>query len=274
MKITEVPARSYIAKSKLGDLCINPYAGCGHGCLYCYAYYMAKWTGHEEEPWGSFVDVRWTDRPIDLEKIKGRDIIIGTVTDPYQPVEERYRVTRYILEQLINSECSITVITKGKLITRDIDLFKKISKTSDFMTMLSINGVDNKTWSSMENTSSIEDRVSALKKLHQSGIKTGVFVAPIIPGMSDWKKVIEDTREFTDWYQFETLSLGGNADHKRNFLRWVLFNRKELWDKYHDVYVNGNVQWIKDIESEVKKYCQDHGIDGGFGGLAPHHLTF
>lgn len=274
MKITEVPARSYIAKSKLGDLCINPYAGCGHGCLYCYAYYMAKWTGHEEEPWGSFVDVRWTDRPIDLEKIKGRDIIIGTVTDPYQPVEERYRVTRYILEQLINSECSITVITKGKLITRDIDLFKKISKTSDFMAMLSINGVDNKTWSSMENTSSIEDRVSALKKLHQSGIKTGVFVAPIIPGVSDWKKVIEDTREFTDWYQFETLSLGGNADHKRNFLRWVLFNRKELWDKYHDVYVNGNVQWIKDIESEVKKYCQDHGIDGDFGGLAPHHLTF
>ena len=81
MIIREIGSRDYLAKSKLGDLCINPYAGCEHACIYCYAYYMAKWSGHEGEPWGSFVDVKWADKKIDHKKIKGRNLqIIITVT--------------------------------------------------------------------------------------------------------------------------------------------------------------------------------------------------
>ena len=274
MRIGEVPARSYLAKSKLGDLCINPYAGCGHGCLYCYAYYMAKWTGHEGEPWGSFVDARWTDKPINLKKIKGRDITIGTVTDPYQPLEEKARVTRYILEQLVGAECNIQIITKSAMVTRDVELFRKISRSASIMITLSINGVDERTRSSMENTSSTSDRINALEILHREGINTGVFVAPILPDISDWRAVVEHTKAYADHYQFETLSLGGNADHKRNFLRWVLLNRHDLWDVYHKIYIEGNVDGIRRIEKEVREYCEQHGINADFGGLAPHHLTY
>lgn len=272
--IKEIESRDYIAKSKLGDLCINPYVGCEHACLYCYAYYMAKWSGHDFEPWGSFVDVKWTKKPINLKRIRGRDITIGTVTDPYQPCEGKYKVTRHILEELQGAECKIRIITKGSLVCRDIDLLKSLSETAEVTVMESINDTTEEVRRTMDCASPIHMRMAALEQLHESGIRTGVFIAPILPGISDWKGVIETVRGFTDEFWFETLSLGGNAEHKRQFLRWVLFKRKDLWDLYHSIYVGGNVEPISLLKKEIEQYCADAGIDGNFGGLAPHHLTY
>lgn len=272
--IKEIEATNYIAKSKLGDLCINPYVGCEHACLYCYAYYMAKWSGHDYEPWGSFVDVKWTKKPIDIKKLKGRDITIGTVTDPYQPCESKYRVTRSILEQLVGVECALRIITKSSLVVEDLPLLQKISQTADLTVFESINDATEDIRKTMDNASPIESRVEALSVLRGHGVRTGVFIAPILPGISDWKAVIERVKDITDEMWFETLSLGGDAEHKRQFLRWVLFNRKDLWDLYHDIYINGNVQEIVRIKEEIQEYCRQEGIDGNFGGLSPHHLTF
>lgn len=272
--IKEVEATNYIAKSKLGDLCINPYTGCEHACLYCYAYYMAKWSGHDFEPWGSFVDVKWTKKPIDIKKLKGRDVTIGTVTDPYQPCESKYRVTRSILEQLIGVECTLRIITKSAAVLRDLDLLQVLSRTADLTVFESISGTPEKTRRTMEKASSTGARIDAVCKMHTEGIKTGVFVAPILPGITDWKSVLEVLDGFVDEWWFETLSLGGDAEHKRQFLRWVLFNRKDLWNLYHDIYINGNVKPIEDIKEEVERYCSEHGIKGNYGGLSPHHLTY
>lgn len=272
MIIKEVGARDYVAKSKLGDLCINPYAGCEHGCTYCYAYYMAKWSGHEGEPWGTFVDVKWADKKIDLEKIKGRNLQIGTVTDPYQPAERRYRVTRWVLEQLIGAECRIQIITKGALVARDIDLLQKLSETADLRVMMSVNTLDDEERASLDRSSPVADKLQALKDLNSAGVKTGIFIAPILIGVTDWRAIIEETREYVGEYWFETLSCKG--PFKRDMLRWVLRNHKCLWDVYHDIYVDGKFDAMYALADEVERYCEENGIKGNFGGLYPHHLTY
>lgn len=271
MIIKEVGARDYIAKSKLGDLCINPYAGCEHACVYCYAYYMAKWSGHEGEPWGSFVDVKWADKKIDHNKIRGRNLQIGTVTDPYQPAEERYRVTRWILEQLVGAECKLQIITKGALVARDTELLLKIGETSDVRVMMSINTFDEEVRKSLDLSSPVEDKLAALKTLHNAGVKTGVFIAPLLIGITDYKAIIEETKDYVGEYWFETLSCGGS--YKRDMLRWVLFNHKDLWDVYHDIYVDGKFDKMYEVAKEVEDYCKENGVNGRFEALYPHHLT-
>ena len=129
MKIKKIKAKSIIVKSNLpeGDFVINPYIGCQHGCKYCYARFMKRFTGHTE-PWGSFVDVKINAPdliPKDTNKYKNKSIVISSVTDPYQPIERKYKLTRKILEKLVPFQPHLNLITKSDLVIRDIDLFKQ-----------------------------------------------------------------------------------------------------------------------------------------------------
>ena len=106
MEIKEIKVKSIIVKSGLpgADFVINPYVGCVHACRYCYARFMKRFTGHLE-PWGDFVDVKINGPdliPSRLDKYKDKSVIIGSVTDAYQPIENRYKLTRKILEKLID----------------------------------------------------------------------------------------------------------------------------------------------------------------------------
>ncbi len=131
MKLREIQCKSALAKCGVpgGGLSINPYIGCGHGCVYCYARFMKRFTGHTEK-WGNFVDVRVNIADVlkkDLKspKYKGKQIHIDTVTDPYQPVERKYKLMRGILEILMNYDNPVSILTKSDLVLRDIDLLKK-----------------------------------------------------------------------------------------------------------------------------------------------------
>ena len=128
MEIIEkvVQVKDYVTKSNLpaSDYVINPYTGCPHGCKYCYACFMKRFTGHKE-PWGSFVDVKQCDKPINLKKIEGKSVFLSSVTDCYNPLEEKYKVTRSILEQLVKADCQLDISTKSSLIIRDIELLKQ-----------------------------------------------------------------------------------------------------------------------------------------------------
>ncbi len=118
-----VEVRDFVSKSNLpaSDYVINPYVGCPHACKYCYACFMKRFSGHTEK-WGSFVDVKQCPRPIDVQKLAGRRVFMSSVTDCYNPAEEKYCVTRHILEQLVHADCELTLSTKSPLICRDIDL--------------------------------------------------------------------------------------------------------------------------------------------------------
>src|SRR5699024_2195827 len=123
MKIQEIEVKSYLTKSKLpeSDYVINPYVGCPHGCKYCYAEFMKRFTSHNEN-WGGFLDVKKCDSKINSRILSGKRVFLSSVTDCYNPFERRYGVTRKILEQLIGVDCVINISTKSSLILRDVDL--------------------------------------------------------------------------------------------------------------------------------------------------------
>ena len=128
MKIEYREAKSIITKSAIPDLdyVINPYVGCQHKCIYCYACFMMRFTNHKGDTWGDFLDIKDYDfTKIKPNKYDGKNILLSSVTDPYTPSEKKYKSTRKILKQLIGTKAKISVLTKSRLVTRDIDLFKQ-----------------------------------------------------------------------------------------------------------------------------------------------------
>lgn len=135
MVVNEINVMDYLTKSNLpaSDFVINPYVGCTHGCKYCYASFMKRFTGHKEN-WGDFIDIKRCNKKIDLKKISGKNVFLSSVTDCYNQYEKDYYITRNILEQLVNSDCNLSISTKSKLILRDIDLLK-IPRPARFPTL-------------------------------------------------------------------------------------------------------------------------------------------
>ncbi len=181
--IKEIKVKSVLTKSGIpgADYCINPYVGCFHGCRYCYATFMKRFTGHTE-PWGSFVDVK-INAPEVLEKQLKRaekgSIIISSVTDAYQPIEARYKLTRRCLEVLLQRQFSVDILTKSPLVLRDMELIRKFK---DITVGITITTDDEKIRKIFEpNAPSISARINTLKRLHENGINTYAFIGPILP---------------------------------------------------------------------------------------------
>jgi DNA repair photolyase len=183
VRVREILSKAILTKTGIEgyDYCINPYVGCQHGCRYCYASFMKRFTGHSE-PWGEFVDVKINAPQVlarQLKRPKEGSVLIGTVTDPYQPLEKKYRITRGCLEVLLESRLSLNILTRSPLVLRDIDLFKKLH---DIEIGFSITTDSEETKKLFEPDSpSILSRVEALKKIHDAGIRTYVFIGPMLP---------------------------------------------------------------------------------------------
>ena len=100
----EIQVKDYLTKSNLpaSDYVINPYVGCPHGCKYCYASFMKRFTGHKEE-WGTFIDIKKCNKEINIKKLENKTVFLSSVTDCYNKFEEKYKLTRKILKQLVNA---------------------------------------------------------------------------------------------------------------------------------------------------------------------------
>lgn len=256
MKIKEINVHDYLTKSNLpsSDYVINPYVGCSHGCRYCYASFMKRFTGHEEI-WGEFVDIKKCDKKINLNKISKKNVFLSSVTDCYNEVEEKYHITRSILEQLIHSDCYLSISTKSKLILRDIDLLKQIQNLT---VSISINTLDEKFKNDMDNASSIKDRLKTLQKLHENGIYTVLFMSPIFPYITEWKKIIEISKEYIDEYWFENLNLRGS--YKKDVLDYIKQNYNEFYPEYIEIYDNKNNDYWEEVAEEINNYCKENYI--------------
>ena len=180
MKIREIHAKSILSKSKVSDYTINPYVGCEHSCTYCYARFIKRFSSHKE-PWGEFVDVKINAGEIlenEIKKNKIGRVWMSGVCDPYQPLEKSYKLTRKCLEILLKNNWPVTIQTKSPLVLRDIVLLKKFKRIEVGFT---ITTADEKIRRMFEpKVPSIEQRINALKKLHEAGIRTYVMIAPIL----------------------------------------------------------------------------------------------
>ena len=256
MVVNEVTVKDYLTKSNLpaSDYVINPYVGCSHGCKYCYASFMKRFTGHKEN-WGEFIDVKRCDKPIDLKKISGKNVFLSSVTDCYNQYEKDYGITRNLLKQLVSSNCNLSISTKSKLILRDIDLLKQMQNLTVCM---SINTLDEKFRKDMDNASTINERMDTLRELHNNGIYTILFMSPIFPYITEWKEIIDNTKDYIDEYWFENLNLRGS--YKKDILDYIKVNYANLYSKYIDIYVNKNDKYWKDLSLEIDSYCNQNNI--------------
>jgi DNA repair photolyase len=187
VKVAQVECKSALVKSRIQgmDYALNPYRGCEHGCLYCYAEFMKKYTNHRE-PWGEFVDIKANvvDRlEVQTGRAKPGTVMLGTVTDAYQPIEKKLGLTRRCLEALAVSDFPVSIQTKSDLVLRDVDVLKRMKEKEVGIT---ITCPDPEVMRSFEpGAASLERRLRALEELVQNGIPTFAFVGPILPFFSD-----------------------------------------------------------------------------------------
>ncbi len=182
MKIREIKAKAVLSRSQVYDYALNPYVGCQHGCVYCYARFMKRFTGHRER-WGEFVDVKINAPELltnELKRKKPGRVWISGVCDPYQPLEKRYMLTKRCLDILVENGWPFTVQTKSPLVLRDIEILKR---SDDAEVGFTITTADEKIRKIFEPGAppSIE-RIEALAALHSAGIRTFAMIAPLLPG--------------------------------------------------------------------------------------------
>src|SRR5437870_4889466 len=171
---------------------LNPYRGCEHGCIYCYARPTHEYLGFSAGlDFESKIMVK-TNAPellraeLESPRWEPQTLVLSGVTDPYQPIERKLRITRGCLEVLAKFKNPVAIITKNRLVTRDIDLLCELAKYNAVAVNLSVTSLDPNLQRVLEpRTSSPQARLDAIKQLRSAGIPTGVMVAPVIPGLTD-----------------------------------------------------------------------------------------
>jgi DNA repair photolyase len=195
-EVQEVPARRIITRNESPDIgfdrSINPYRGCEHGCVYCFARPTHAFLGlspgldFETKLFAKTNAAQALERELADPGYRVRTIAIGTNTDPYQPIERRYRIMRRILEVLSATNHPVGIVTKSALILRDIDLLSSMAERGLVKVALSVTTLDRKLARAMEPRASTPDkRIETLGRLVEAGIPTSVMVAPVIPGLTD-----------------------------------------------------------------------------------------
>ena len=257
--IREIIAKTVIQKSRLPEspYCLNPYIGCNHRCSYCYARFMRRFTGHSNQAWGSFVDVK-INAPEVLANQLGRTqidgtVLIGSVCDAYQSIEKRYGITRACIQQLAENDIPFSVLTKSSLVLRDLDIVKIAGKNVSVGISLAM--LDDSIRRRFEpGASSIHDRLSTLQELHTNGIKTYIFIGPILPMITDIQAIIDTAGSFVDEVWGETLNIrcGNWSDLDKAYKACGLSDK---WQK-----PARSKQFWEEMAKKMKHACQSANI--------------
>jgi DNA repair photolyase len=283
----------------MGFWSINPYIGCAFGCAYCYARYAHRYV-MERAATASRLDQRLTDDLADmppwlaferrvfvkqnapdvlrralrhgsdrhLRLLDGETIIVGTATDPYQPAERKFRVTRGVLEVLgEHPGLSVVVITKSPLITRDIDLLRRIDRISDLSVHLSLITLDRELARRIEpRAPTPEARVRALARLRESGIDAGINCMPVLPGITDGplglealvKRVAEAGATYVG-----ACTLRLRASARKRYLPFIDENFPHLAERYRNTYSRGHQagdRYREGLQRFMRQLCDRYGV--------------
>jgi DNA repair photolyase len=194
MNVREITCKSILTRSGISsvDYALGPYVGCQHGCVYCYAVFMKRFTGHREQ-WGQFVDVRVNAAEVlarQLQRAKAGNVSLCSVTDAYQPLERKYGLARACLQALAgHPDFPTTVLTKSALVLRDLDVLREMKGVEVAFTITTL---DDAVRRALEPYASpIPQRIAALARLHQAGIPTWVFLGPALPAFSDTEQAVD-----------------------------------------------------------------------------------
>jgi DNA repair photolyase len=264
LKVREMSCKSVLNKSGITsiDYALNPYTGCEHGCRYCYAVFMKRFTNHKE-PWGAFVDVK-VNAPEVLAKqlisAKAGMVSLSTVTDPYQPLEKKYRITRRCIEELAPYDLPLSILTKSPLVTRDIEVLRKFS---DLEVGFSIAFLDESVRETFEaRTPLTTARIEAARELAGEGIKTWFFLAPVFPGFSDQKEQLDQFfsqagKVGVDYVLVDTLQL--YTKPWANIREIIVSKFPLVFPDYLD-YRKHKLSYKEELKKKVKRIAKKHCV--------------
>ena len=258
-QIRQRAVKSVITKTKtpaeVAAFAVNPYVGCPHKCLCCYACFMKRFTGHTE-PQGEFIDIKNAPPLKNPQKYAGSKIFVGTVTDGYNPFEAEYKRTKQFLEQFIGVEAEITVATKSKLVLRDVDLLKRLH---DVTVSVSINRIDDAFRTDMDKASSIPERIETLRVLHENGIRTIGFISPIFPGITVVEDIVEATNSLCNVYWLENFNLRGG--YKKDILEYIQAKYPQLIRLYRQIYSRGDKSYWYELGRKLDTYAKSRNVN-------------
>jgi DNA repair photolyase len=265
------------------DWTINPYRGCEFGCVYCYARYTHEYMELDGGEFERKIFVKKDAAPLLAHDVvhkysyaseasggeKPEHIAIGTATDPYQPAEREYGVTRACLEELAKREgLSISVITKSNQIVRDIDLFKRIAERSELSLNITITTLRTRLARLLEPRAPRPDlRVAAVRQLREAGLRVGVSASPLIPGVTDGEGELEAVAEAVhkagaQWFFSGVLFLMPSS--AKQFLPFIREKFPRLTKQYEEWYANqayAPEKYRKQIAERVARLKQKYGFD-------------
>jgi len=265
MQVKEVECKSVLNKSALADYCINPYIGCQHACKYCYAESYTRRFSEHTEAWGNFVDIK-INAPIVLarevkRKPKGT-VYISSLTDAYQPLERKYELTRKLLEILLQHQFPISIQTKSALVLRDLDLIRKFHECEVGFTITTLNDDIRKAFE--PTSSSVEEKLQAIKQLKENGIKTYVFFGPILPYLSDQnleQHFHQIASAGVDYIYVDKLNLKPGLWDKLE--RFLLKDFPQLHEKWKDILLGEN-DYYGELKVQIGSICKELGLECKF----------
>jgi len=251
---------------------LNPYRGCTHGCHYCYArrYHTQFELGADDE-FASviFVKTNFVEmlrRELQKPSWKGEYVAVGTATDCYQPIEGHYKLTRGTLEALCDYRNPAGLITKGPMIVRDKDVLADLSACAGSSVYISVPCLDENVWRQLEpGTAPPLQRLRAVRELVDAGVRTGVIMNPIVPGISSRPALMEQTMKAiadsgAHFVGCNVMFLeGGTRDH---FTRWLESEHPELVDGYRRLYTRkyAPASYRRDVESVFTALRDKYGL--------------
>jgi DNA repair photolyase len=244
----EEPCRSALnrVRGMPFDWSLNPYMGCAHQCTFCYVRAFERRADRpSDDRYGTSIRIKTNVVEVLRRELARRGwkrelVAIGAATDPYQPAEGRYRLTRGCLEALAERHNPLSIITRGPLIVRDIDMLVEASRYADVSATFSVPTLDDRIWRLTEpNTAHPRQRLRALARLRDAGIEAGIGMAPILPGLSDRPGLMADVvRAARDagaghlWVSLLNLRPGT----REHFLEKLARDWPELLPRYERLY--------------------------------------
>jgi len=272
----EEPCRSALnrVKGMMFEWSLNPYMGCAHRCTFCYVRAFERRADRPAgDRYGRSIRVKINVAEVLARELaratwKGASVVVGAATDPYQPAEGRYRLTRACLEALAAASNPFSIITRGPMVVRDIDVLVEASRRADVGVTFSIPTLDEDVWRKTEpSTAHPRQRLRAISELTEAGINASVGMAPILPGISDrpeqLAEVVRAAREAgaTGIWSNVLFLKPGTREH---FLESLAEHWPEQLPLYERLYANGRAYLpgaeTKPVRAEVARLAREHDV--------------